>query len=232
MEENKLIIGIHQPQYMPWIPYFQKIKASDVFVFLDSVDFQKNGLQNRNQIKTSQGAMWLTVPVKQKLGQKIIDVEINSANAWRRKHWLAIYQNYSKARFFKLYSEELEEVFNREWDKLIDLNLYLLKLQMKWLNIDHVKIVRSSDSFSKGSNSNLILNLCKEYGASIYLSGIGGKNYLDEVSFTENNIEIKYLNPILPEYYDQQYTKLGFMNNLATIDLILNYGPDSYKFIH
>ena len=71
-------IGIHQPQYLPWLPYFLKIDQSDVFVILDTVDFQKNGLQNRNQIKTNQGAQWLTVPVRQQLGQKIIDVRVDN----------------------------------------------------------------------------------------------------------------------------------------------------------
>ena len=64
-------IGIHQPQFLPWLPYFLKIEACDYFVFLDIVDYQKNGLQNRNQIKSINGKQWLTIPIKNKLGQKI-----------------------------------------------------------------------------------------------------------------------------------------------------------------
>ena len=85
-----MIISIHQPQYLPWDNFFKKIKKSDCFIFLDNVEFQKNGLQNRNQIKTSNGPIWLTVPIKQKHGQKISDVEIDNSKDWKKKHWKTI----------------------------------------------------------------------------------------------------------------------------------------------
>ena len=96
-------ISIHQPQYIPWLPYFLKIANSDCFIFLDSVDFQKNGIQNRNKIKTAQGEQWLTVPVKQHLGQKIYDTAIDDSKNWKKKHWQTIKQCYSKAPLFSLY---------------------------------------------------------------------------------------------------------------------------------
>ena len=68
-----MIVSIHQPQYLPWDNFFRKIKKSDYFIYLDNVEFQKNGLQNRNQIKTASGSTWLTVPVKHNLGQKILN---------------------------------------------------------------------------------------------------------------------------------------------------------------
>ena len=104
-------VSIHQPQYLPWPPYFKKIDEADLFIILDSVDFQKNGLQNRNQIKTSQGAHWLTVPVEQHLGQKISEVRIQNSPNWRKKHWQAIQQNYSKAPFYSTYIEELRGIY-------------------------------------------------------------------------------------------------------------------------
>ena len=77
-----MIISIHQPQYLPWLPYFSKIARSDVFVFLDNVQYQKNGIQNRNELKNSNGRFWLTVPISAKFGEKICDVNIN------HNHWL------------------------------------------------------------------------------------------------------------------------------------------------
>ncbi len=71
-----MIVSIHQPQYLPWLPYFSKINISDVFVFLDNVQFQKNGLQNRNELKNSSGRFWVTVPISVKLGDTICNVEI------------------------------------------------------------------------------------------------------------------------------------------------------------
>ena len=108
-------VSIHQPQYLPWLPYFQKIEESDLFIFLDNVDFQKNGLQNRNQIKTANGAQWLTVPVKQSLGQKIVETRIANSNLWRKKHWQTIRQNYGKAQAFSQYERQLEHFYTRDW---------------------------------------------------------------------------------------------------------------------
>jgi hypothetical protein len=58
-----MIVAIHQPQYLPWLGYFDKMLAADLFCYLDCVQFKKNEWQNRNRIKTAQGWQWLTVPV-------------------------------------------------------------------------------------------------------------------------------------------------------------------------
>ncbi len=94
------VIAIHQPQYIPWLPYIDKILQSEVFVCLDHVQFQKNGFQNRNQIKTAQGALWLTLPIRHKFGQRICDTEIAEAKALK-KNLLTIKTNYHNAPYFK-----------------------------------------------------------------------------------------------------------------------------------
>ena len=151
-------ISIHQPQYIPWLPYFLKIASSDSFIFLDSVDFQKNGVQNRNEIKTGQGRNWLTIPVSQNLGQKIKDTEINNNLNWKKKHWLSLKNCYGKSEFFKDYEPYLESFYAKDWQNLCDLNIELTKMMMKWLDID-VPTYKSSDMKSVGSGSNLILDL-------------------------------------------------------------------------
>lgn len=225
-----MIVSIHQPQYLPWLPYFLKVAESDVFILLDSVDFQKNGLQNRNQIKTSQGPQWLTVPVRQKLGQKIDEVVLDNKGDWRRKHWQAIQQNYRKCAAFKLYAEELEGFFSKEWVSLSQLNIALFSLMLKWLGIER-KIMRSSEMKSGGESSELVLNLCLEVGAKRYISGTGGHNYLDETAFSAAGVEIVYRSPVLPDSYPQAYPQAGFFNNLTALDIILNCGPEWRKFL-
>lgn len=220
-----MIVSIHQPQYLPWVPYFLKVLEGDIFIHLDSVDFQKNGMQNRNEIKTSQGAQWLTVPVLQKLGQKITEVQIDNTSQWRKKHWLAIVQYYGKARFFGKYAPELESTLNREWTSLCDLNLHLTQLFLKWMKIEK-HILKSSEMKSHGKNSDLVLNLCLEVKAKTYISGDGGKNYLDEKSFEEAGIKIIYRSPELPLPYPQLYPAAGFINHLSALDLILNCGEE------
>ncbi len=96
-----MIVSVHQPQYLPWLGYFDKIERSDIFVFLDNVQFKKNEWQNRNKIKTSEGWQWLSVPVIHKFMQKISEVKINNTVWWGKKHLNALVTNYSKAPFFK-----------------------------------------------------------------------------------------------------------------------------------
>jgi hypothetical protein len=216
-------VGIHQPQYLPWLPYFLKIEQSDVFIILDTVDFQKNGLQNRNQIKTAQGAHWLTVPVRQQLGQKIFDVSIDNSTAWRRKHWQTIQQNYGKTQPFKSYQFELESKYMREWVGLCDLNIEMMMMIMRWLKIK-TPILRSSQMNASGTSSDLVLSLCLEVGASRYLSGTGGENYLNHEAFQNAGVEIVYNAAVLPGTYTQPYPQVGFINYLSAFDILLNCG--------
>lgn len=216
-------VAIHQPQYLPWLPYMLKIKHSDLFILLDTVDFQKNGLQNRNQIKTAQGAQWLTVPVRHQIGQKIQDVIIDSDLNWRRKHWQTLRQNYRKSSYFDLYAQELEELYTKKWDRLNDFNIVFLKMLMRWMNIQ-TPVVRSSEMIASGAGSDLVLNLCLEAGATKYISGSGGGNYLEPNSFERSGIEIFYQLPVLPDSYPQLYPQAGFINALSVIDLIFNCG--------
>lgn len=223
-------ISIHQPQYLPWLPYFLKIEESDVFIFLDTVDFQKNGLQNRNQIKTAQGAQWLTVPVRQQLGQKIQDVIIDSSIAWRHKHWQTIQQCYRKAPAFKAYEKDLEDLYSREWEGLSELSIELTMLMLRWLNI-RTPILRSSQMKATGAASDLVLNLCLEAGATHYLSGTGGKNYLKPESFEKAGIEIVYRSSVLPATYPQLFPQAGFINHLSALDIVLNCGEAWRRYL-
>jgi len=216
-------VAIHQPQYLPWLPYFLKIEESDVFILLDTVDFQKNGLQNRNQIKTAQGPYWLTVPVRQQLGQKIQDVKIDNSTDWRRKHWQTIQQCYRKAPAFDAYEKDLEAVYCREWVGLNELNIELIVLMLGWMNI-RTPILRSSQMMATGVASDLVLNLCVETGAKRYLSGTGGKNYLEPEAFEKAGVEIVYRPSLLPEAYPQLFFRAGFVNHLSALDLVLNCG--------
>ena len=220
-----MIACIHQPQYLPWLPYFLKIQKSDLFVILDSVDFQKNGLQNRNQIKIDQGAHWLTVPIIHRHGQKILNTQIDNYSVWRRKHWLAIQNNYGKSPSYSKYKEDLQSIYERDWIGLCDLNIEIIKMMMGWMNIK-TPIVRSSQLESEGSGSNLVLNLCLEVGATQYISGSGGKDYLDSEAFQNKGIDIIYQDNVLPKQYPQRFLNAGFINTLSAVDIIFNCGED------
>src|SRR5436190_10333101 len=98
-----MLIAIHQPHYLPWLRYFEKIARSDIFIVLDDVQYEKNGFQNRNKIKTGQGWMYLTVPVRKPTQRPLVEIEIDNGIGWREKHRRALEMNYCKAPYFERY---------------------------------------------------------------------------------------------------------------------------------
>lgn len=230
-----MIVGIHQPNYLPWLGYFYKIAKSDVFVFLDNVPYTKNSIINRNKIKTQHGAMWLTVSVltKGRYGQLINEVEINNNIHWSKTHWKTICTNYVKAPYFQEYMSLFESVYQREWRKIADLNETLIRLICEILSIKSVKVIRASELDVSGKSTELLINICKAVGADTYLSGFGGKKYMDEKLFEKNGIKLKYYEVQHP-IYKQLWA--DFIPNLSVIDLLFNEGhlicyPERFKIM-
>lgn len=139
-----MIVSIHQPHYFPWMGYFDKIKSSDVFVLLDVVQFEKNGWQNRNRIKTPGDPAWLTVPVLHDFGTSIADTLIKNDTMWHRKHRNAFQCNYAKAPFYGTYKPWLDDVYGRAWSKLCDLNIFILDFLLSEFKIP-TQVVKASD---------------------------------------------------------------------------------------
>ena len=216
-------LGIHQPQYLPWLHYFIKIRECDAFVLLDTVSYQKNGIQNRNQIKTNNGKSWLTVPIVSKLGQKIIDVPISNLTDWKKKHYMTIDQFYRKSEFYKNYKDEIDKIYQKQWNSLNELNINFIIKIMEWLDIT-TPIYRSSELNISGKSSELIINICKKLDASHYISGFGGENYLDEDYFIKNNIKLEYLENRKIIEYSQLYHDKGFLDDLSALDIVFNCG--------
>ena len=220
-----MILSIHQPQYIPWLPYFFKIDNSDLFVFLDSVDFQKNGLQNRNEIKTAQGRNWLTVPVNHKSGQKIYETTMPHNVNWKNKHLKTLKSCYGKSDFFGFYEPYLESFYEREWDNLADLNIELTLKMMEWLGIN-TPTLKSSELGIRTSASELVLDICKKNGATRYITGSGGRNYLQLEDFVAAGIKIDFIENKLPVSYKQLFSKIHFENDLSALDVIFNCGEN------
>lgn len=216
-----MIATIHQPEYLPWIGFFDRISKADIFIILDDVQYQKNGFINRNKIKTSQGWQWLTIPVKERETlKKINEIEINNKTDWRNKHWKSLFYNYNKAPYFKRYVDFFEKVYRQEWDLLVDLDIYLIENIMNMLGL-RKEIKRSSILKAKGKATDLLVNICQIVGADTYLSGPGGKEYMDLDKFKKENINVIFQEFIHPKYV-QQFEKKGFIPNLSVIDLLFN----------
>ncbi|HEU5324078.1 MAG TPA: WbqC family protein, partial [Methylomirabilota bacterium] len=171
-------VAIHQPQYLPWIGYFDKIDQADCFVALDTVQFKKNEWQNRNRIKTPGGWQWLTVPVRQRFLQRIADVEIDNTAAWPRKHLQALTQSYGGSPFFGVHAPFFRTLYSRRWDRLLDLNVAVLRYLVDALQI-RTELILASSLTAPGTATQRLVEICRALGADTYISGAGGKDYLD-----------------------------------------------------
>ncbi len=223
-----MLVACHQPNYIPWSGYFHKLKLADVLVLLDSVQFPRGrSWVNRNRIKTPRGQLWLTVPVKRKgVGlQKIQDVEIDNTHRWGKKHLLSLAHFYKKAPYFSDYIDFFADIYEKKWSKLSDLNLMLIKEIKKWFEID-TKIVCSSElRVGNKSACSLLIEICKSLGADTYLSGAGGRKYIDDEKFRVQGINVKYFS-FEPYAYPQFWGE--FISNLSIADLLFNCGKKGF----
>ena len=222
-------LAIHQPNYLPWPGYFHKMESVDVFLILDTVQYIKLEYDNRCKIKTPEGEQWMTVPISPpSLGTPINKVKFaEGADIWRY-NWKTLKNNYSKSAFFNDYQDELREIYGKEWDRLIDLNLKLIKTVRNWLGIETPIKLASELPKSTLKGTELILSFCRELNADAYLSGVGGKNYLEQEQFDSNNINLEYQN-YTPIVYKQMFG--DFLPNLSVIDLLFNCGKESLSQI-
>jgi hypothetical protein len=226
---KSLIVSIHQPNYFPYPGFFQKVFLSDIHVVLDKAQFQFD-ITNRNKIITPDGS-WIRISVPIKAGHKFFEirnVEINNDLPWAENNWNLIYKSYDTAPFFGLYKTFLNSIYRKKWENIFELNFHTLKKAFDWLEIK-TEIVLESELNITGTSSERLLNICKKIGATKYLSGPGGKNYLNEKIFTQDkiNVEFQKYNPVI---YTQKNTK-SFIPNLSILDLLFNMGLDSKKIM-
>ncbi|MEK7274777.1 MAG: WbqC family protein [Candidatus Desantisbacteria bacterium] len=226
-----MIVSIHQPDYLPWLGFFDKICLCDVFVLLDNVQFSKNYFTNRNKIRTSQGWTWLTVPVltKGKSEQRIDEVKINAINEkkWAEKQWKTIEQNYKKAPFFSEHADFFCQLYSREWDSLTELNKTIIRYLVDAFGLK-TRICEVAEIKTEGNGTELLFNICQALGANTYLSGAFGKEYLDENLFANHGINVVYQEFSHPEY---KQVFEPFIHDMSAIDLIFNHGNDSLQIL-
>lgn len=227
-----MIVSISQPAYIPWLGYFDRIHKSDVAVVLDSVMLERSSktrFTNRNKIKTEQGWTWLTIPVKTAgLGQPLIrDVLVDNDQDWCQKHWRTIKHSYSKSPFFQDHYGWFEQFYSKRWISLNDLLETTTGYLLRSLGIT-TPTVSSTNLSAIGQKADLILNICKELGATKYISGPFGREYLNLSSFDAAGIEV-----IFHDYEHPQYKQTygGFQPFMSTIDLLFNHGPKSLEIL-
>jgi len=223
-----MIVSVHQPQYLPWLGYFDKIDRADVFVLLDTVQFKKNEWQNRNRIKTAQGPQWLTVPVTYRYPQRICEVGVNGRERWQHRQRQALATNYRRAPHWGSLEGLFEEVFSRSWETVAALNIHVVKRLAAILGIaTPIHVASELGSFPEDPDERLIA-LTRHFGADTYLAGSGGRDYMDLAKYERAGVAV-----VFQDYRHPQYGQLygAFESHLSVIDLIYNHGEASLPIL-
>lgn len=184
-------IAIHQPNFLPWLGFFEKVKRADVFVVLDHVPFSKGSYTNRVKYlcKSSHKKKWLTIPTKYaSLGTPINEILVSESTQWSKKLISTIQQNFDSP-FTEIIVDTIK---NRRSESLSELNIALLKQLFVAMNID-VPMVKSSQLALDDSGEQEVLKICKSMDAEVYLSGIGGRNYIDNGAFAQKGIRVDFV---------------------------------------
>jgi hypothetical protein len=223
-------VAIVQSNYIPWKGYFDLIRSVDEFILFDDVQYTRRDWRNRNQIKTKDGLKWLTIPVavKGKYFQSIRETE-TSDPAWAESHWRTLCHAYARAPFFELYRPVLEPLYRSPQPKqLSEVNHRFLSTICGLLDIG-TRITWSTDyQHAEGKNERLI-SLCRQAGATAYLSGPSAGGYLDESMFTQARIRLLYAD--YADYPPYRQLHGPFEHHVSILDLLFNAGPEAVTFM-
>ncbi len=222
-------VGIIQSSYIPWRGYFDFIDSVDLFVEFDDIPFGSRGnWRHRNQIKTSRGPKWLTVPVNSKRELPIDQVLIDrSDSSWQKTHRRMLQKWLGDAPFFRDALEIWEEGVAAASDTISQINHLLTRRICSYLKID-TPVVRAREYAVTGAKTERLINLLKKIGASIYLSGPTAGGYLEEKRFREAGIRLEFKSYDYPPY-PQLWG--DFFGPITILDLIANTGGESRRFL-
>jgi hypothetical protein len=223
-------VAILQSNYIPWKGYFDLIAYVDEFVLLDDVQYTRRDWRNRNKIKTPRGEQWLSVPVqiKGKYLQKINEAKIDGKE-WQKSHWRIIKENYSNAEFFHEIESWLEPLYiNNYFSNLSKMNRDFIEAICAYLSINTI-ISNSSDYELVDGRIDRLINICKQSGATQYISGPSAKEYIDDKLFKSNNIKLCWFDYSGYPEYTQLWGE--FKHDLSIIDLLFNCGKDAPNYM-
>mgnify|MGYP000100121783 FL=1 len=221
-------VVISQPMYFPWVGMLEQMRMADVYVHLDDAQFSKGGFFNRVQVKTGQGTSWLTVPLAEnKLGQPLNEIR-PAAHDWRRKHLATLNQAYAAAPHSEAAVALMESVLEAEHDSLASLSAASMEALADYFGILPAVIQWASRMDQSGTGTERVLAICRALGAERYISGHGGRAYLDHAAFDAEGIRVEYV-----EYKKKKYPQLhgAFTPHVSALDLVANAGPDGLEVI-
>ncbi len=220
-------VAIHQPHYLPWLGYVAKWAAADVFVFLDTVQYEKHGWQNRNRIKTRDGVRWLTVPVHAPLGTPLARVEIDAAQPWRARHFRALEHAYARAPHWPRHRDALAAYYAEDWKRLVPAAVASASWLARGLGVTRPVRLASELGVTATDPTERLVALCRAVGGDTYLAGHDA-GYMDEASFRRAGIAVwrqRYQHPTYAQVHG------NFVPFLSALDLLLISGDEAPRIL-
>ena len=221
-----MIVAIHQPNFLPWLGWFDKLARADVFVLLDNVALQRTGgsYVNRVEMLVSGRRTWLTVPVVRGAAarERISEARIVASIPWRRKMRRAIEQSYARAPYFGEIMPVLDAWLESGEDRLASLNLAGIREMARLVGLDGQRMVRASELDVTGAGTELLINVVRAVGGDIYLCGGGAGGYQDDARFTEAGLTLQYQDFRHPTYPQMNVGR--FEAGLSIVDALMNCG--------
>ncbi len=223
-------IAIVQSNYIPWKGYFDIIAAVDEFILYDDMQYTRRDWRNRNQIKTSQGVQWITVPVKVKgkYFQIIRETEIDGTK-WAEAHWKSLAANYRRAQHFDEIAAWLKPLYLAEtYTHLSRLNRRFIEAVCAYLGIE-TTISDTCDYTLLDGKTERLADLCSQAGGTEYISGPAAKGYIEESVFAKRGIKLTWFDYSGYPEYPQLWG--DFTHGVTILDLLFNCGKDSHRYM-
>jgi hypothetical protein len=218
-----VIVGIHQPNFLPWLGFFDKLASSDIFILLDSVRFSRGSRTNRVQVMAVTEPTWLTVPVRRPdHGEPLIaEASIDDSRPWRSKARRTLQVSYGSCRGATETLALVEPLLLRPTDRLADLNEAGIREIAAALSLGSGRLVRSSELDVAGTGSELLARLVEAVGGTVYLSGAGAGGYLEQEPFSARGIELRIQSFVHPDYEQRSPEPV---RGLSIVDAMMNLG--------
>jgi len=218
-----MIVGIHQPNYVPWLGYFAKMAQADIFVFLDNVQFSKGSYTNRVQILAHGRPRWLTVPVKLDLGDPITKV-VPAQPDWVSRHLDILQANYRTARCFHGAWDTVAAIYAQApTANLAALNEHcIVELAARLGTTCRFRRASEVDVAGEVSDRRLASIVANLAPGGTYLFGAGGATYQRERSFAEHGLSTRQYKFTHPTY--DQVGAAAFIAGASVLDAVFNVG--------
>jgi hypothetical protein len=224
-----VIVAAHQPNFLPWLGFFDKLARADTLILLDDVQFPRSGAgvwTNRVRLLVGGQPRWATVPIV-RAGRGVVQVgqvTIDESQAWRSKLVRTIEVNYARAVRFSETFPLVRELVETPESNLASYNEHNVRLLAEALELDPAKLRLSSSIPTTGHGTDLLVELTCAVGGTSYLSGDGSGGYQDVSRFAAAGIDL-----VFQRYRHPTYPQLGHVHvpGLSVVDALLNCGFDA-----